>query len=149
MIARTETVSSLNAGHIEASNQSGVVKGKRWLTALDGNERESHARASGQERKLNELFDLDMEQVMAPGMGAEPSENLNCRCTMIEILDTDRIGRSVEADVQKFVYPINEARCPKCKKLLAKKVSGIAYIWCQRCKHELKFNSETGKSAIV
>jgi HK97 family phage portal protein len=151
LIARTETVSSLNAGHIEASRQSGVVKGKRWLTAVDGLERESHGRADGQERKLDELFDLDMERVQAPAMGSEPSENLNCRCTMIEILDIERISRNFAKpdSNKKFVYPINEARCTKCKKLLAKKVSGIAYIWCQRCKHELKFDSDLGTTDIV
>ena len=45
-----------------------------------------------------------------------------------------------ESDYQ---YPLQEARCPDCDKLLAKKLLGTVSLYCSRCKKEIKFNEKS------
>ena len=86
-IARTETAEAVNAGSIEAARQSSVVAGKVWLSARDQRVRESHIEAHGQERKLDEAFDVGGSSLMHPGDGnGAPEEIINCRCVMTWIL---------------------------------------------------------------
>lgn len=82
-IARTEVVSSVNAGAAESWRQSGVVTGKSWLAALDERTRETHVAAHGQEVGLDEPFTVGGEELMYPGDSAGSAENvINCRCAL-------------------------------------------------------------------
>ena len=59
---------------------------KVWTTAGDGKVRPSHQAAEGQERPIDEPFDLEGGQVRYPGdgsMGVELGEIVNCRCASV------------------------------------------------------------------
>jgi SPP1 gp7 family putative phage head morphogenesis protein len=86
-IARTEVIGASNGGMLEAWQQSGVVKGKVWLAALDDRTRDSHVEAHGQEVGLYEEFVVGSARGMAPGQMGEPEEDINCRCTMTAVLE--------------------------------------------------------------
>lgn len=94
MIARTETMTSLNAGRdqgirqlIEAGNITEDQVVKVWdSTGADGRTRDTHLAMEGQRRRLNEPFITPMgHRLMHPGdatLGAPGSEVINCRCVL-------------------------------------------------------------------
>ncbi|MDR3595115.1 MAG: phage portal protein [Clostridium sp.] len=87
-IARTEVIGASNNASILSYDQSGVVNGKQWLTALDGREREWHAEADGQKVDLDKNFIVDGEELECPGgMGGSAENVINCRCTTIPTFD--------------------------------------------------------------
>lgn len=88
-IARTTMTGASNAGIFEAWNQSGIVTGKEWESALQpGRTRDAHAEAHGQIVGLNEYFTVGGEQLMFPGDPAGSPENIiNCLCTMLEVIE--------------------------------------------------------------
>ena len=181
MVARTETLGAINAGNVESAQQSKVVKEKEWITTLDGSERESHADMDGVRVGLTELFDVEGDKMTAPTQGADPEQNINCRCTILEVLDVDALsdvslsrayssnepvdGSNTSDSIDnttnipqasqstqetaKYTYPILEARCPRCKKLLGKKLTGAIAIFCNRCKVEIKFDARENKAYIL
>ena len=90
-IARTEVISSYNAGIWEAWRQSSVVVKKRWLATLDERVRDAHREAHGQTVGLNDPFDVGGEHLQYPGDGAGSPENIiQCRCTMTGVVDIQR-----------------------------------------------------------
>ncbi len=181
MVARTETLGAINSGNVESAEQSKVVKEKEWITTLDGSERDSHADMDGTRIGINELFDVEGDKMSAPTNGADPEQNINCRCTILEVIDeaalatlstnrayslnkpqntpksTDRVLNSpttpqANTDMQEtanYTYPILEARCPQCKKLLGKKLTGAIAIFCNRCKAEIKFDARENKAYLL
>jgi len=87
-ICRTEVIGASNNATLMSYQQSGVVKGKTWLTAIDGREREWHAEADGQQVDVDENFIVDGEELDCPGgMSGSPSNVCNCRCTITPIVD--------------------------------------------------------------
>ena len=162
-VARTETVSAVNFGHLQSAKQSQVVTGKRWLAALDESTRETHEFAHRQERKLGEEFTVGGDSMLAPAQGSLPEENVNCRCTMTDVLDFDTINQILDQEdnaqlsandldivsKENYSYPLNEARCPQCSKLLGKKILGTVNLYCNRCKVEIKFTNNKEKSAKI
>ena len=162
-VARTETVSAVNFGHLQSAKQSQVVTGKRWLAALDESTRETHEFAHRQERKLGEEFIVGGDSMLAPAQGSLPEENVNCRCTMTDVLDFDTINQILDQEdnaqlsandldivsKENYSYPLNEARCPQCSKLLGKKISGTVNLYCNRCKVEIKFTNNKEKNTII
>ena len=156
-IARTETIGALNSGALESAKQSEIVKQKKWLAALDESTRETHVDAHGQIVGLDEEFEVGFDSMLAPAQGSLPEENVNCRCTITEVLDFDLADEKVEhesnlrlsvtdnvttKDKEGYTYPLTEARCPQCSKLLGKKVSGTVDLYCNRCKIEIKFSNK-------
>ena len=91
MIARTETVRASNAGGLQAAAESGVVRRKIWLSALDERVRDTHIAAHGQERGLDEYFSVGAASGPAPGDMSSAKESVNCRCTLIWELDDGRL----------------------------------------------------------
>jgi HK97 family phage portal protein len=91
-IARTETNRASTTGDLEAWRQSGVVAGKRWLSALDSRTRETHVAAHGQRRRLDEDFTVGDATGPGPGLLGVASEVVNCRCTMTAIIDVEWEG---------------------------------------------------------
>lgn len=94
MIARTETIASLNAGRdqgirqlIEAGNITEDQVVKVWDSAgPDGRTRDTHLAMEGQRRRLGEPFTTPTgARLMHPGdatLGAPGSEVINCRCVL-------------------------------------------------------------------
>jgi len=91
-IARTEAISAANSGTLEGFRQAGVEK-MEWLSSHDAFVRPSHARADGQVRAADDLFDLVDDQgrrcqLQFPGDPMGPaSEVINCRCTLVPVVE--------------------------------------------------------------
>lgn len=77
-IARTEVVAASNKGAIELYVQNGVQR-VEWLSARDGNVRESH-QIDGQVRGVGAKFSNGLEFPGDPS--APPDETINCRCAI-------------------------------------------------------------------
>jgi hypothetical protein len=95
-IARTETLSAVNAGRDEAYRQavdSGKVSAqsvrKVWNTTMDGRERETHAILNGESVGLNEAFvSVSGSRLRYPGDKLAPlSETAQCRCNLTYRID--------------------------------------------------------------
>jgi HK97 family phage portal protein len=85
-IARTEVVGGYNRASNIAAMASGVVTGRRWLTAEDEAVRPSHQRLNGQ--RLTDPKDRYSNGLLHPGDTSGPaSETVNCRC--VETYDLD------------------------------------------------------------
>lgn len=80
MIARTEATGSINGGTKEYFAEIGAKK--VWLTTMDGNERESHAKLNGETRNADEPFSNGLQYPADPS-AADAEEVVNCRCTMV------------------------------------------------------------------
>jgi len=93
MIARTETMRASNYGSANIMAEAGVER-KEWLATNDNRTRETHLTAwdtySGDGAILmNDAFDVGGESLMYPGdPDGDPSETINCRCTLIPHLDS-------------------------------------------------------------
>jgi len=83
--ARTEIIAASNEGALYRYEKEGVQK-KEWLAALDERTRDTHAAANGQIVGINEDFRVGSDSMQAPGLGSDPSENINCRCTILPYL---------------------------------------------------------------
>ena len=84
-IARTETTTASNLAKYVSGQEAqklGIVIQKRWLSAGDGNERESHAELNGTTAPMNGRF---ANGLLYPGdqSGGDASEVVNCRCTYL------------------------------------------------------------------
>ncbi len=89
-IARTETISAMNAATLEGWRQSKVVQGKEWLCSCDHRSRLWHKEANGQKVALEESFIVGGEKMLHPGdssLGASAENVIHCRCTMKSILN--------------------------------------------------------------
>lgn len=85
--ARTEASSAINGGINLGFQQSDVVKTRLWITAGDEHVRTEpaggHVKANGQERGLNEPFDVGGEKLEFPGDPKGRADNvIECRCTI-------------------------------------------------------------------
>lgn len=89
--ARTEVNAAANYGSQLAAKSTGLPVVKRWLSYIDDRTRDGssgcdHISADGQERQLDQPYDISGEQLMFPGdvsMGASAGNVVNCRCTEI------------------------------------------------------------------
>lgn len=83
-IARTEVLSSNNAGTVFGYKQSGVVAKKEWLSTLDSRTRDSHSSMNGEVVLLNKNFSNGLEYPGDPN--GDASDIINCRCTVIPVI---------------------------------------------------------------
>lgn len=88
-IARTETTRSSTTGTLESWRQSGVVTGKTWLAALDDRTRATHVEAHGQTVGIDEMFSVGACSGPGPGDTGCAGEDVNCRCSVIAVLDVE------------------------------------------------------------
>jgi HK97 family phage portal protein len=87
LIARTETISAINFADVDSLEQTGMDKvlNKFWLSARDGNCRDTHAEADKRYAggiPVDEMFEVGGDEMIAPGNGSDASENINCRCCL-------------------------------------------------------------------
>ena len=93
-IARTETISSTNAGSFDGYKQAGVEK-KAWLSARDPATREDHLQLDSQYSEdrgaipMDEPFRIGNASAMYPGEFGDPAQDINCRCTFIPVVPED------------------------------------------------------------
>lgn len=92
-IARTETTRVQNSAKMDIGKHGqelGFEMWKRWVSTTDGRVREDHLAMNGVEVPQDEPFVLpDGSKMMFPAdisLGADVSQVVNCRCTMIEFI---------------------------------------------------------------
>jgi len=84
-IARTEIGRARNAGKVEGMKLAGFTHHK-WSSYSDIHSRKGHAKMNGQVRPIGEPFDNPDTgaEIKYPGdPSANPSETINCRCTVV------------------------------------------------------------------
>lgn len=82
--ARNETNKAVETLNYDDAVSKGFKK-KEWVTILDGKERSSHRKASGQTVGINEPFNVGKYKMMHPmddSLGAPLTEILGCRCSV-------------------------------------------------------------------
>lgn len=76
---------------------------KEWVATLDDKTREWHADADGQIRELDEMFDVNGEQMEAPGIGGSAENVCNCRCFCAQ-----RARWALGADETRYLADVDE-----------------------------------------
>ena len=114
-IARTETTRVQNSAKMDVGyhgQELGFDMWKRWVATTDGRVREDHLAMNGVEVPQDEPFVLpDGSKMMFPAdvsLGADVSQVVNCRCTMIEFIKEDNnksVEKEEEKQQQKLVEP--------------------------------------------
>ena len=90
-IARTETLGVTEEAQWQTYAASGV-EWKRWITTLDGRERETHFEAHGQLVPIDEPFEVGVSELMFPGdPDGPPDEICNCRCAHQAVVDESQV----------------------------------------------------------
>lgn len=90
-IARANATSSNSASaerawsEINSRRTDGRIIGKRWLSERDGDVRESHHEADGQEVEVGKDFVVGRDRMKGPGLGQVAEENIGCRCVPIPV----------------------------------------------------------------
>lgn len=84
-IVRTEGHRVIEVGTQDAMTEAerrGCDMVKVWMATLDDRTRDTHQEMDGQERGVDEFYDLpDGAKAMTPGTSGVPEEDINCRCT--------------------------------------------------------------------
>lgn len=90
LIARTESTRAVNAATVAAYNeamQQGINLQKEWLSSADDKVRETHEKLDGAVVGVNDNFvTSDGNEGIAPASFDVPSEDCNCRCTIIPVV---------------------------------------------------------------
>lgn len=92
-IARTETVTSANAGALFVAKSTGLDLNKEWLSASDHRVRHPHRLANGQTIGVDDYFNVGGFEMAIPGdhggkngrLIVPPELTINCRCTTLFI----------------------------------------------------------------
>lgn len=83
-IARTEVHNAATYASQEIAQQSDQDLMREWVAVDDDRTREDHADADGQQRSMDDPFDVGGEELDRPGDG-DPENSINCRCSVIYI----------------------------------------------------------------
>lgn len=90
---RVQTSAQLDACH--AAKEKGADIVKQWDSTLDSRTRESHRKADGQIRELDEDFEVGGYHGSAPGHIGVAKEDIKCRCSLLQrarsALDEDEL----------------------------------------------------------
>lgn len=89
-IAQTELHRAQTQGRMEGLQQAadkGVIMKKRWVATLDGNTRPEHQDLDGVTIDLDEDFNSGTGIGQAPGQMGSAEDDINCRCTIISIIE--------------------------------------------------------------
>lgn len=101
-IARTEVVGSSNFANLQAYEQSGVVAAKEWLSVPDGETRDTHRALNGRVVGLREMFSANGKLAPAPGQFGDPSEDCNCRCSVLPVVDEPGKSHKALTEAEKL-----------------------------------------------
>lgn len=83
-IARTETAGAANYAMYAQASDIDFKVNKVWVAVDDDRTRPTHTFVDGTEIGFDEYFDVGGERLLYPGdPDADPSEIVNCRCTLI------------------------------------------------------------------
>lgn len=89
-LARTEggrtQSTTTQKGYVEAKKK-GIDIQKRWLATLDKKTRHDHRELDGQTIEVDEKFSIRGHTAKGPRLFGVASEDVNCRCTTIEVID--------------------------------------------------------------
>lgn len=104
-IARTETTNALGAGadaaRIELADEE-LIEGKEWFATYDGRTRGSHLSANGQQKAVDEPFEVGGYQARWPGDPNIPAkERCRCRCASASVTVFTKRKRGVRV---KAIY---------------------------------------------
>ena len=83
-LVRTEATRAANVATLQSAQDMfpGEVMQKRWITSMDGRERDWHGAANGQIVDFNKPFIVKGEQLRWPGDTSGSAANvINCRCS--------------------------------------------------------------------
>lgn len=90
-IVRTEcrrVQESANLQTMQEASQAGVITKKMWVSTLDTRTRDTHRHLDGQIVGIEEKFKSKSGfTALAPHQFGSPAEDINCRCTMIVVVD--------------------------------------------------------------
>jgi len=90
-IARTEATRVVNqstSASYQTLTENGIQVKKQWLTARDKNVRPTHQELEGVIVGANEEFvTSDLDTASSPASFTKASNNINCRCTIIPVLE--------------------------------------------------------------
>ena len=91
-IARTESTKAINLAadqSFQSAANEGIPIRKQWLSSQDDKVRETHRELDGQIVGVNEEFIIPStgERAPSPAEFSNPAESINCRCTIIPIID--------------------------------------------------------------
>jgi hypothetical protein len=89
-IVRTEGNRNLNAGNLASTNlakSEGIDIARTWTATLDGKTRPAHGAADGRKEDKDGFFLVDGEQLPYPSAGGSAGNTINCRCTVIDVVD--------------------------------------------------------------
>tara|TARA_R100001163_G_C4935440_1_gene109524 strand:- start:289 stop:597 length:309 start_codon:yes stop_codon:yes gene_type:complete len=90
MIARTEATQAVNRSTAEAYSiaaADGINVRKQWLSARDERVREAHVDLDGVIVGVDEEFEIEGSTAPSPASFGVPSLDINCRCTLIPVID--------------------------------------------------------------
>lgn len=88
-IAQTEmhrTRQQAKLDSMEEGAEAGIVIKKQWVSSIDDSTRESHQELDGVQIDIGEDFEGEYGSGPAPGNMGSAREDINCRCTMIEVV---------------------------------------------------------------
>ena len=83
--ARTESAKVDNYGQVEGYKDTEFVEKKGWMCSFVPDSRDAHMDADGQERKLDDDFNVGGESIPHPGAGS-PGNACNCLCSTYPIV---------------------------------------------------------------
>lgn len=90
-IAQTEMHRASQQGQIESmrtAESQGVSMKKRWVSTLDDRTRDEHADLDGKEFDIEEEFTNSKgDKAISPSQFGNPADDINCRCTMITVVN--------------------------------------------------------------
>lgn len=86
------------------AKELGINLKKKWVTAHDGRTRHTHAALDGQIVDVDDEFEIDGHKTMGPGLFGIASEDINCRCTTVEVLmdDEDKPTEKAVEDTKDY-----------------------------------------------
>lgn len=90
-IARTETTSAMNAGHVAHMAEleaDGIIAGREWETVADNDRRADHAALQSVVVPTGQMFSVGGYAAPYPGYwGLPAAQRVNCRCTVLAAFD--------------------------------------------------------------
>ena len=100
VIARTETTTASNYGHLLTAETLEILTEKKWIATEDNRTRRSHLIADGLKVAKDEKFEIGSSLMNAPGDATAPAkEVVNCRCVVRLVPVYDANGLPVRKPV--------------------------------------------------